>query len=390
MYLSRLVLQHFRSYQQEVFEFDRNITLVVGQNTAGKTNLVEALHLLSFGKSFRTEKDMQMIRFEEEIARTQALIQNSKSSSNNGINEKVQTDEEQEEIKLEVMLAQGSVTGGRFTKKFLVNDVGKRRVDFEGVLPLVLFSPEELDIVIAGPSLRRRFLDDVLEQVDKEYRLARILYDKALKQRNALLSLAKETGARLRASFVKMAALTEQGYEGQVRNKDQFVYWDELLITNGALITKKREDFLSFINCQKKDIFSCTVVYDKSIISEERLLQYQEGEIGSGVTLVGPHRDDFFVHMQTDKDVRYYGSRGQQRLVVLQLKLLQIQFMSEALRFRPLLVLDDIFSELDKKNTALVLDMISRQQTIVTTANKDVIPEERLKKMSVIELKQEP
>ncbi len=350
MYLSSLILQNFRSYQQSTFNFDKQITLISGLNTAGKTNLVEAIYLLSFGKSFRTEKDFQLIKFEEEVARVQGLIKTSHD----------------EDIKLEVMLAQGTVTGGRFAKKFFVNVVPKRRIDFEGMLPSVLFSPEELDIVSAGPSLRRRFIDDVLEQVDREYRLAKNLYDKALRQRNALLSLAKETGRR---------------------NHEQFSYWDEVLIMNGNSITRKREAFISFINQQSKDIFSFTAVYDKSIISETRLQQYVDAESGAGVTLVGPHRDDFSLLMDTEKNIRYFGSRGQQRLTVLQLKMLQIQFISESRGFRPLLVLDDIFSELDSRNTGLVLEMISQQQTIITTANKELISEKSLRTMHMIELK---
>ncbi|HSW98074.1 MAG TPA: DNA replication and repair protein RecF [Candidatus Saccharimonadales bacterium] len=351
MYVKRLVLQHFRSYQQQTFTFDPHTTLVVGPNTAGKTNLVESLFMLSFGKSFRAEKDVQMIAFGEEIGRIQGLITNT---------------DDTEKTKLEVMLAQGEMTGGRFTKKFLVNDVPKRRIDFEGLLPLVLFSPEELDIVIAGPSLRRRFLDEVLEQVDREYRVARVQYDKAIRQRNALLSFAKETGKR---------------------SKEQFAYWDELLITNGQRITQKREEFLSFVNQQDKDIFSFTAVYDKSVVSEARLLQYTDAEIGAGVTLVGPHRDDFFMEMDSEKNIRSFGSRGQQRLVVLQLKLLQINFIAQSLGFRPLLVLDDIFSELDAKNTGLVLAMIHQQQTIITTANKELVPEKIVAGMNMIELK---
>src|SRR6266699_3432625 len=142
MLLNRLVLQNFRSYTQTDFTFSNETTLIVGPNTAGKTNLVEAIYLLSFGKSFRAEKDVHMIRFGEDIGRVQGLLQFQ-----------ISNEKKIEKTKLEVMLAQGEVTSGRFAKKFLVNDVSKRRVDFEGVLPIVLFSPEELDIVIAGPSL---------------------------------------------------------------------------------------------------------------------------------------------------------------------------------------------------------------------------------------------
>ncbi len=367
MHLISILLQNFRSYTQKTFEFDPNVTLIAGRNTAGKTNLVEAIYVLSYGKSFKAEKDVQMIRFGQEVGRAQGLLESVRGSEGTmGTNGTKR--ETIEKIKLEVMLAYGSVTGGRVTKKYLIDGASKRRVDFSGILPVVLFSPEELDIVVAGPSLRRRFLDDVLEQVDREYRYARNVYDKAIRQRNALLNIAKETGRR---------------------NKEQFSYWDALLITNGNLITDKRATFIDFINKTQKDIFDFYLLYDKSTISTERLLQYQDAEVASGVTLVGPHRDDFTIQMKTYgdmQDVRYFGSRGQQRLVVLQLKLFQIEYVADILHHRPLFVLDDIFSELDARNTQLVLDMVGKQQTIITTANKEILASKQLRDVSVIEL----
>jgi len=351
MHLERLVLQNFRSYSQAMFDFSKETTLIVGSNTAGKTNIVEAIFLLSLGKSFRAERDMRMIRFGKEVGRVQGSI----------------LEERKEKMKLEVMFAQGNITSGRFTKRYFINAAVKRRVDFAGIFPVVLFCPEELDIVTTGPSLRRRFLDNVLEQTDHEYRLAQNVYDRSLRQRNALLVLAKEIGKR---------------------NKEQFAYWDELLIKNGAIITQKRGEFIDFLNQSIKDIFSFTTFYDKSVISEERLMQYKEAEIGAGVTLVGPHRDDFLIFID-NHEVKYFGSRGQQRLVVLQLKLLQRIFIEQQLQTRPLLLLDDIFSELDATNTSLVLDMLDKQQTIMTTADMNLRKNYQLNDVHVIELKKE-
>lgn len=357
MHLERLVLQNFRNYQQSKFDFNQNTTLIVGPNTAGKTNLVEAIYYLSFGKSFRTEKDVHLIRFGQDIARVQGLLIDNLSTSS----------EKNEKTTLEAVLAYGNVTGGRFSKKYLVNNVPKRRIDFEGRMPLVLFSPEELDIVTAGPSLRRQLLDEVLEQTDREYRIARVLYDKALKQRNALLDVAKETGKR---------------------DKKQFAYWDELLIANGSVITAKREAFIAFLNEQKKEIFDCTLTYDKSVISEERLAQYADVEIGAGVTLIGPQRDDvLFLINSTDHEIKHFASRGQQRLVVLQIKLLQMLFIKQQTGNIPLLVLDDIFSELDQQNTKHVLQMLDTQQTIITTADETFQKRHPLQNTSVIHLK---
>ncbi|HXS15205.1 MAG TPA: DNA replication and repair protein RecF, partial [Candidatus Saccharimonadales bacterium] len=311
MILRSVYLQHFRSYVQQKFDFSDTVTVIIGPNTAGKTNLSEAISLLSTGKSFRTATDSQMIEFGQDIGRVGGLLEG-----------------DEEKTKIEVVLLQGSTNGGRFAKRFLVNGIGRSRAAVRSFLPLVLFRPEELDIVIASPGIRREFLDNVLEQTDKAYYEASIGYQKALRQRNALLSSAQETG---------------------YKNKDHFAYWDNLLIQNGQILTQKREEFMQFINTMEKDIFGMQIVYDHSKISEERLQQYEAAEIGAGNTLVGPHRDDFYLTMEVEheaRNIKHFGSRGQQRLVVLQLKLLQIAYMKEKLQKAPLLVLDDIFSEL--------------------------------------------
>jgi DNA replication and repair protein RecF len=381
MILTSLVLQNFRSYSQKKFDFQNQTTVIVGQNTAGKTNLVESMMLLSSGKSVRAQKDSEMIRFGQDVAWVKGLVKIThplpppgegrlSASIPSGGGELKGWVSSEDKITLEVMIAQGEATGGRLTKKYLVNGLAKSRTNFIGSLPSVLFRPEELDIIVDGPSMRRDFLHEVLEQVDREYRAAKLIYDKALRQRNALLDVAKETGRR---------------------NEEQFQYWDNLLITNGNMITQKREAFISFVNETQKDIMPLVMTYDKSTISEERLLQYKDAEIHAGVTLVGPQRDDFFIEIPDSigqyHNVQHFGSRGQQRLVILQLKMLHIQFVENMLGKKPLLVLDDIFSELDERHIALVMERISGQQVIITTTHKEFIDEKLLKDFAMIELK---
>lgn len=360
MILRSLYLQHFRNYTNKKFDFSEEFTVIIGPNTAGKTNLSEAIHLLLTGKSFRTSSDMDMIAFGEDIARVQGLLVESNDKT-----------------KEEVVIASPQATGGRFSKKFLLNGVAKSKAAVIGTLPLVLFRPEELEIVTDGPSLRRDFLDSVLEQTDKAYQQAKHTYDRSLRQRNALLRLAQETPLR-------------QGYEGQAgRLKGQFEYWDNLLIENGQVLTDKRKNFLDFINEATHTIFPLQTTYDKSTISTERLEQYRDAEVGAGVTLVGPHRDDFVVEMQVEKqerNIQHFGSRGQQRLAVLQLKMLQIQYIQDATGKKPLLVLDDIFSELDSRHIQLVLDNVQASQGILTTTHKEFIPATILNNAAVIEL----
>lgn len=352
MILGSLLLQHFRNYSQEKFDFSDTLTLIIGPNTAGKTNLSEAIYLLSTGKSFKTSTDTHMIAFNQDIGRVQGLLL-----------------DEEDKLKIEVVIASPQATGGRFSKKFLLNGVAKSRNSLRGLLPTVLFRPEELEIIIDGPSLRREFLDEVLEQADKDYATSKITYERSLRQRNALLRVAQETGRR---------------------NTEQFSYWDDLLISSGQVITQKREAFLAFVNRETHDIFPLQTFYDKSTISPERLDQYKDAEVGAGVTLVGPHRDDFFVTMQIEKqakDIRHFGSRGQQRLAVLQLKMLQIRFLEKQLGIKPLLILDDIFSELDSSHIQLVLEKVQGSQVILTTTHKEFVPKNLVSNARVIELK---
>ncbi len=344
MYLNNISLQNFRNYEKKEFKFGKDTTLIIGPNTAGKSNLIEAIFFFVTGKSFRVDNDEQLINFDKDIGR---------------INGKTQ------DKKLEVMITKGGIGGHlRPFKKYLVNGVVKRKVDFVGNFFAVLFAPSDLEIIIGGPSKRRDFIDNILVQTDRDYRLALTFYEKGLRIRNALLHKIKETG---------------------VRSEKEFAYWDNLLIVQGQKITKKREDFIEYLKKSKKEIFNFEIFYDKSTISRDRLLQYKDAEVGSGVTLVGPHRDDFILSLKGN-DIKFFGSRGQQRLTVLQLKLLELNFIEQATQNKPTLLLDDIFSELDAEHINLVLDMIGAQQTIMTTTHEEFIPKKLLKQVNVIEL----
>jgi DNA replication and repair protein RecF len=341
--LNSISLQNFRSYSKRIFEFDKS-TIIIGPNTSGKSNLIESIFLLSSGKSFRADRDSEMVKFGVELGRVKGEVN---------------------ETKLEVLVTVGEVAGVRSQyKRFFVNGVAKRRVDFEGNLPSVLFSPQDLEVVIGSPGLRRDFLDNVLEQTDRDYRIALLGYFKALKQRNALLDLVKN---------------------GLQRLDKQFDYWDTLVIRNGNVLTSKREELIDWFNKAKKEILEVRVEYDKSVISRERIAQYYDAESASGVTLVGPHRDDFFIYVNKDKELKLFGSRGQQRLGVLQLKILELEYIKDKLNSDPLLLLDDVFSELDEGHINLILDKIRGQQTIVTTTHEEFIPAKIKKNMKVIE-----
>ncbi|MGH7203465.1 MAG: DNA replication/repair protein RecF [Candidatus Levyibacteriota bacterium] len=377
MYLKQLSLQNFRSYAKAHYTFDPQLTVVVGLNASGKTNLVEAIGILSTGKSFRTGKELQMVAFEKQVARIEGVIYPSLRATEERGNlteegiassQVPRNDANLEDEKIEITFALSQT--GFLQKRYLINGVSKRRSSLTGLLPTVLFTPLDLDIVSGQPGSKRRFLDEILEQTDQDYAKALITYQKALRQRNALLEVVQATGRR---------------------DTDRFAYWDNLLITNGQLITEKREAFIRYINLFEKHLFPFTLVYDKSLMSQERLLQYQTAEVGSGMTLVGPQRDDIVIQSMHPvsrefEDVKYFCSRGQQRLVTLELKNAQISYLQEQLQVQPLLVLDDIFSELDSAHISYVLQMTHDYQTIITTTHKEFLAADMGKVNAVIEL----
>lgn len=352
MILTKLRLQNFRNYKKQEFEFSEKTTLVVGPNTSGKTNLLEGIYLLATGKSFRAGLEQEMIKYDEDLARAKGRI----------INKEI-TD-------LEIVLTRGEVLGEKVAKKkYQVNGIGKRAMDFIGKLRAVYFGPEDLDLVTNSPTLRRKYLDSVLEQVDREYRRATLSYEKGLRQRNKLLERIRDEGA----------------------SRSQLLFWNQLLIKNGDYLTQKREEFVEFVNSLQSSVFSFQLEYDKSIISPGRLEEYAKEEVAAGATLVGPHRDDFGFRVKEReskraRDLSAYGSRGEQRLSILWLKLRELEFITFKKGERPILLLDDIFSELDQKHRKLVLEVIPKQQTIITTTDLHLVEKDYQKKMEMVKL----
>ena len=344
MILSSVTLGNFRSYSKQTFQFSPATTLIVGPNTSGKTNILEAIAFLATGKSFRADSDREMIAWNEELGRASAVVGDTKLEA----------------------LVTGGVIGGQPApfKKYVVNGVSRRLVDFLGNLRVVLFWPEHLALVTQSPSLRRRYLDSVLVQVDREYRRNLLSYERGLRQRNSLLERIKEGFAQ----------------------KSQLLFWDQLLIKAGGYITDKRAAFIDFINnYQLTNLPMNKLTYDKSVISESRLEQYAMEEVAAKATLVGPHRDDFIFY-KNDKELSKFGSRGEQRLAVLWLKLAELSYIQQEVGERPMLLLDDIFSELDSVHRALVFDLIGKQQTIITSAESGVLGENKFADATMIRL----
>ncbi|OGF99250.1 hypothetical protein A2Y99_03195 [Candidatus Gottesmanbacteria bacterium RBG_13_37_7] len=368
MNITHLELTNFRSYSKATYDFSPKTTILLGSNGSGKTNLLEALFFLATGRSFRAQRDSDTIAFEAEIGRIKGNV--AMFQFNNDTSEKNNKDN----IILEVVLTQGQVAKIKTPiKRYLVNGVGRRGLDFSGKLKVVLFWPEDMELVIGSPSLRRRYLDFVLMQIDREYRRCLLSYERGIRQRNRVLEAIRDKGA----------------------HRHQLLFWDQLLIKSGEYITKKREEYINYINNSQLPITNYQLQYDKSIISRLRLEQYSGQEIAAGVTLVGPHRDDMKFKIQNPKfkkksdnyqDLASFGSRGEQRLAVLWLKLRELSYIEASSGEKPVLLLDDILSEFDHEHRKIVFDVISQQQTIITVADEHFIEKIRLKDVKIIEI----
>jgi DNA replication and repair protein RecF len=358
MNLKQLKLINFRSYELKEFEFSGGVNVIWGENAVGKTNLLEAVYLLSLGESFRARKIDEMVRFGNEWGRISGLAEDG-----NG------------DRKLEVMITKGEVNGKRVAKrKYVVDEASKRRKDYVGNLPVVLFRPEDLEILSGSPDGRRSFLDQVLSQVDTEYVTSFVTYNQALRRRNKLLDAVREG----------------------VANAHSLMFWNNLLVKHGQVLTEKRSELVGFINhlWSRSDLFNdLSIEYDKSVISEKRLEQYKREELAAGYTLVGPHKDDITVELRMSqngegekkRDIGKYGSRGEQRMAVLALKMGEIYYLEEYLVEKPILLLDDIFSELDGEHEEEVLRVMEGRQVMVTTADEKDL--ELFGKVKKIELK---
>lgn len=347
MFVKELSLKKFRSHTKSKFEFSPQTTIILGPNTSGKTNILEALFLLSVGKSFRAESERDMVAWGTELSRTKGRII-----------EKVGP------VDLEAVVTTGEVTGQKTPiKRFLVNGVARRQIDFVGKLRVVLFWPEDLELVTDSPSLRRRYLDFVLVQIDREYRRNLLSYEKGIRQRNRLLEKIRDSQA----------------------SRNQLLFWDQLIIKTGSYLTDARLAYIVAINKSDKPFGNFHLVYDHSFISAPRLAQYAEEEVAAASTLVGPHRDDLGF-LEGKRDLSKFGSRGEQRLAVLWLKLAELEFLAVRGGDRPVLLLDDIFSELDHAHRDEVVAVIAKQQTILTTTDRHFLPESLIAHSEMIEL----
>lgn len=340
MFLKSIKLTNFRNYSASSFEFKKPVTLFIGDNAQGKSNFLESIYYLATAKSPKAEKDEELIKYEENVLQVEGRVS---------------------EVSLEIAL---QVSEGSLQKRIKVNGIPRRVFDYSTNLTVVLFSPEDVNLVTGSPSLRREHLDQIISQVDKHYKKAVSGYKNIITRKNKILKRIRER-------------------EGRV---EELTYWSDQQIILGQIISMQRREFFDFINGVEKKFGEFTFEYLENSISRERLKQYLEKEIDCASSLIGPQRDDFAFRLK-EVDLTKYGSRGEQRTAVLDLKLAEVSFIEQILGRRPVLLLDDIFSELDISHRKHVIDLSFLQQTIITTVEFGDYLKEAFKESSLNRVK---
>ncbi len=349
MYLKALVLRNFRNYDELLLSFDSKLVLLVGQNAQGKTNVLESIFLCSTGRSHRTSKDRELIKWQQEGALVKTQVEKAAGDS-----------------MIEIYLKQNE------KKRILINAMAISRIgELMGQLNCVMFSPEDLKLVKEGPSERRRFMDMEISQIRPKYFYYLQQYNRILNQRNNLLKSIRQKPVLRKTLPV----------------------WNLQLAEVGSFIIKQRHQFHQSLQKISKEIHkdisygseSLCLYYKSSIpyksealkeINENflKILEEKEQEdIDKGSTGRGCHRDDIIIHIN-NTDVRTYGSQGQQRTTALSLKLSELMLMQKETGETPVLLLDDVMSELDPRRQRMLIEHIGKVQTFISATDLGQLP----------------
>lgn len=345
-------LQHFRSYSDESFEFEPGVNIIVGPNGSGKTNLLESILVSSVGGSYRVD-DLDLIQDEQQWSRIDAQFENQSRT-----------------IKLEPI-------DTRVKKSYVFDDKPYKILNHQHIFPVVLFEPNHLSLLHGQPDGRRLYIDNLLEQLVPTFKMTRKHYRRVLSQRNALLKSPNRP------------------------SKDQLFVWNIRLSELGGEIAKRRSELINDIGLVLPELYQ-NIADSKSkkvsigYESKLPLAQYEsaflqalektfEQDLVRGFTTYGPHRDDWMVYFD-GRPVSAVASRGETRTVILAIKIYELTALEKARGLLPLLLLDDVFSELDGRRRHTLTDYLKKYQTFITTTDADVVVQNFLDECRVIPL----
>lgn len=335
MYINKIKLKNFRNYEEQEIELNKNINIFYGDNAQGKTNIIESIYISSIGKSFRTSKDIELIKFNEEYA--QIFLEYTKTDR---------------EGKIKIEIAD--------KKSLYVNSIKiKKLSELLGNINIVLFTPDDINVLREGPQARRKFLDIMISQLRPNYIHNLNMYMKTIDQRNNYLKQIKNEN----------------------KKEDMLEIWDEKLAEYGEKIYIYRNEFIEKIKEKINKIHEgitegkeeIKIEYTSNCKEKEEYLKSLQNnrklDIIRGYTSKGIHRDDFLTYIN-NKPINVYGSQGQNRTAVLTLKIAELQVIKDEIGEYPILLLDDFMSELDEKRRKNFLQNIENTQVIITCTDK--------------------
>ena len=369
MKIKSLKLLYFRNYLSTNIEVHPSLNVLVGNNANGKTNIIESIFCLALGKSYRTKSDSECIMFGETATAMSCIVNKN-------------------DRELDIML--GINNKGKSAK---IAGIKKTKLtDFVGELNVVLFSPEDLQIVKGSPALRREFMNREFYQFSRIYHKYYLMYQHLLKQRNSYLKDMRKNPKdemslayleTLTSQLAKVALYITKERVSFVQDISKLTYKNMLNISNGqeTLKIKYKSSVLDALNIAE--------INDESFTEENLtkvMMKKSFDDIMRGSTKIGPQHDDLEFYIN-DLDAKMYASQGQQRSIVLSLKLAEINFLKEKTGTYPVLLLDDVLSELDKNRQLKLLDAINENvQTFITTPSISDIKEDLLKKAKVFNI----
>ncbi|ASN03789.1 DNA replication/repair protein RecF [Virgibacillus necropolis] len=357
MHIQQLQLKNYRNYDVLNLSFDDKVNVIIGENAQGKTNLMEAIYVLAFTKSHRTPREKELIQWEKEYAKIEGTITKRNQS-----------------FPVEIILS----TKG---KKAKLNHLEQKRLsDYIGALNVVMFAPEDLTLVKGPPQIRRRFIDMELGQIQPRYIYHLGQYQKVLKQRNHLL---KQMQRNQKQDPAVLRVLTEQLIEHATTLLERRFAFLDLLRKWADPVHHQISRGLEKLEINYAATIEVSEEANKATIETRYLAKFQEieaKEIERGTTLIGPHRDDLLFYVNK-RNVQTYGSQGQQRTTALSMKLAEIELIHNEVGEYPILLLDDVLSELDDYRQSHLLNTIQgKVQTFVSTTSVDGINHNTLKK----------
>ena len=350
MWINKINLINFRNYENEIIELNKNLNVFFGENAQGKTNIIEGIFLCSMGKSFRAKKDSEMIQLGKENASIEIYYEKSDRCG---------------KIKIELAKRKNVYHNGIKIKKLS---------ELLGNINIVIFTPDDIEILKGGPQNRRRFLDIMISQLRPNYMHLLNLYSKTLEQRNNYLKQINEKN----------------------KNIDLLDIWDEKIIEYSYKISNYRKEFIDKISEKISDIHK-EITNGKEKIEIKYLTECQDPnkfkellkerrklDIIKGYTTKGIHRDDFEIYIN-DKELNIYGSQGQHRTAILSLKISELQIIDDEIGEYPILLLDDFMSELDKNRRKNLLKYMEKTQVIITCTERLEIENIKYKEYKVKE-----